>query len=70
LNDTSEHLHLEVLRQRLESAQYTAIRYSNRLTDVRAVASIGSVGDSYDCEYPQAGDPRLGGSPQPLLLAV
>jgi len=32
-------------------------------------ASIG-VGDSYDCEYPKAGDPRLGGSPQPLLLAV
>lgn len=29
-------------------AQYTAIRYSNRLDDARAVASIGSVGDSYD----------------------
>lgn len=29
-------------------SQYTSIRYSNRLTDVRAVASIGSVGDSYD----------------------
>jgi len=31
-------------------AQYTAIRYSNRLDDAHAVASIGSVGDSYDCE--------------------
>ena len=28
--------------------QYTAIRYSHRLADVGAVASIGSVGDSYD----------------------
>lgn len=29
-------------------SQYTAIRYSNRLTDAGAVTSIGSVGDSYD----------------------
>ena len=29
-------------------SQYTSIRYTNRLTDVGAVASIGSVGDSYD----------------------
>jgi putative transposase len=29
-------------------SQYTAIRYSNRLTDAGAVASIGRVGDSYD----------------------
>jgi putative transposase len=29
-------------------AQYTAIRYVQRLTDVGAVASIGTVGDSYD----------------------
>jgi putative transposase len=28
--------------------QYTSIRYTNRLTDAGAVASIGSVGDSYD----------------------
>lgn len=28
--------------------QYTAIRYNHRLADVGAVASIGSVGDSYD----------------------
>jgi hypothetical protein len=31
--------------------QYTAIRYQARLTDAGAVASIGSVGDSYDCEH-------------------
>jgi putative transposase len=29
-------------------SQYTAIRYTDRLADVDAVASIGSVGDSYD----------------------
>jgi putative transposase len=29
-------------------SQYTSIVYSQRLEDVRAVASIGSVGDSYD----------------------
>ena len=29
-------------------SQYTAIRYGNRLADAGAVASIGSVGDSYD----------------------
>ncbi len=29
-------------------SQYTAIRYSNRLLDAGAVASIGTVGDSYD----------------------
>jgi putative transposase len=29
-------------------SQYTSIRYTNRLADAGAVASIGSVGDSYD----------------------
>jgi putative transposase len=29
-------------------AQYTSIRYSDRLTEAGAVASIGTVGDSYD----------------------
>ena len=28
--------------------QYVAIRYTERLGDVEAVASVGSVGDSYD----------------------
>ncbi|MCD1269993.1 hypothetical protein B5M43_014335 [Microbacterium sp. MEC084] len=31
-------------------AQYTALRYSERLADVGAIASIGTVGDSYDCQ--------------------
>ena len=34
-------------------SQYTAIRYASRLLDAGAVASIGSVGDSYDCESEQ-----------------
>ena len=31
-------------------SQYTAITYAERLADVGALASIGTVGDSYDCE--------------------
>jgi len=31
-------------------SQYLALRYSDRLADAGAVASIGTVGDSYDCE--------------------
>ena len=37
-----------MLRGFLEPGQYTAIRYAARLLDAGAVASIGSVGDSYD----------------------
>jgi len=36
-----------VLRRSVESTQYTAIRYANRLADAGALASIGTVGDSY-----------------------
>src|SRR4051812_9298215 len=38
----------EVLRRPVESAQYTSILYTNRLADAGALASIGTVGDSYD----------------------
>ncbi|MBW0101009.1 IS3 family transposase [Pseudonocardia sp. KRD291] len=31
-------------------SQYTAIRYGDRLVQAGALASIGSIGDSYDCE--------------------
>ena len=44
------HLLIEVLRRPVDSAQYTGIRYANTLADVDAVASVGSRGDSYDCE--------------------
>jgi putative transposase len=39
-----------VLQRPPEPKQYTAIRYADRLTDVGALASIGTVADSYDCE--------------------
>ena len=35
-------------QRRRQPAQYTSIRYANRLDDAGAVASIGTVGDSYD----------------------
>jgi putative transposase len=36
------------LRPSLESAQYLAIRYTERLADAGVVRSVGSRGDSYD----------------------
>ncbi len=44
----SQPLIVEVLRQPVESAQYLAIRYTQRLADAGAVSSVGSRGDSYD----------------------
>jgi putative transposase len=40
--------HIRVLRRPVESAQYRAIRYTERLEECEAVASVGSKGDSYD----------------------
>jgi putative transposase len=37
-----------VLRRPVESGQYVAIRYTQRLAEAGAVASVGSRGDSYD----------------------
>jgi transposase InsO family protein len=37
-----------VLRRLIESAQYLAIRYTERLAETGAVNSVGSSGDSYD----------------------
>jgi putative transposase len=31
-------------------AQFTSVRYGERLAELGAVPSIGSVGDSFDCE--------------------
>jgi putative transposase len=39
---------LGVLRRPVESAQYLAIRYTERLAEAGAVTSVGSRGDSYD----------------------
>ena len=37
-----------MLQRPIELAQYTSIRYAERLTQAGALASIGTVGDSYD----------------------
>jgi putative transposase len=37
-----------VLRRPVEFAQYTSIRYAERLAGEKAVRSVGSKGDSYD----------------------
>lgn len=39
---------VEVLRRPLEFTQYLSIRYTERLAEAGAVASVGSKGDSYD----------------------
>ena len=39
-----------VLRRPLEPKQYLALRYTERLADAGVEPSVGSVGDSYDCE--------------------
>ena len=44
----SQLLTVEVLRRPIESAQYLAIRYTERLAEAGAVTSVGSRGDSYD----------------------
>ena len=34
----------------LESAEYVSIRYTERLAEAGVEPSVGSVGNSYDCE--------------------
>jgi putative transposase len=43
-------------------SQYTSIGYTERLSDVGAAPSIGTVGDSYDCEDPPVEHLLLGAS--------
>ena len=46
---------------------FTSVRYGERLADLGAVPSIGTVGDSYDCEDRRAVvRPLLAGSPSSL----
>jgi transposase InsO family protein len=44
----SQLLTVEVLRRPVESTQYTAIRFTQRLADAGIQPSMGSVGDSLD----------------------
>ena len=49
---TDEHGRLNGLIHHSDAGrQYTAIRYHERLLEAGAIASIGTVGDSYDCEH-------------------
>jgi putative transposase len=32
-------------------SQYTSVAHTERLAEIHAFASIGSIGDSYDCEH-------------------
>ena len=41
---------IEVLRRPVESGQFTSVRCGERLAELGAVPSVGSVGDSYDCD--------------------
>ncbi len=43
-----------MLRQPVESAQYLSIRTTERLSDAGIEPSVGSAGDSYDCETMRA----------------
>ena len=44
-----------MLQRPVEPAQYVAVRYTQRLAQAGAVASVGSTGDSYDCQSLRAG---------------
>jgi putative transposase len=48
VRDRAGHDVTGVIQHSDAGAQYTAIRYAERLADVGAIASIGTVGDSYD----------------------
>jgi putative transposase len=44
----------ELVHHSDRGVQYLSIRYSERLAENDIVASVGSRGDSYDCEDPSA----------------
>src|SRR5512132_3441714 len=44
----SNHLRVEVLRRLLEPEQFTSVRFTERLDELGARPSIGTVADSYD----------------------
>ncbi|MEO5840354.1 MAG: hypothetical protein ABIQ73_11675, partial [Acidimicrobiales bacterium] len=47
-------------------SQYVSLAYTERLAEIHALASIGSIGDSYDCDDPRALVVLLGGSASSL----
>jgi putative transposase len=55
VRDRAGHDVTGVIQHSDAGVQYTAIRYAERLADAGAIASIGTVGDSYDCQSVSAG---------------
>jgi putative transposase len=51
-------------------SKYTAVKYTDRLIEAGALASIGTVGDSYDCEDPSVSGSLLRGLVPSLLLVI
>ena len=51
-------------------SQFTSVRFTERLDEIGARPSIGTVADSYDCEDPLAAAFRLGGSLPSLPLVA
>lgn len=39
-----------MLQQPIEPTEFTSVRYGERLAEIAATPSIGSVGDSFDCQ--------------------
>ena len=58
----SSRLSIKVLRRPVDCAQYVSMRYTERLADAGIAPSVGSRGDSYDCEHDGAAA-RLGLTP-------
>ena len=42
---------VELIHHSDRGVQYLSVRYSERLAENAIVASVGSKGDSYDCEH-------------------
>jgi hypothetical protein len=57
-----------VLRRSVELGQFTSWVFTRRAQESGLFASMGSIGDCYDCEDPWAVvEPSLAGSPTSLL---
>jgi len=54
LYDREAAQHGELIHYSDRGVQYLSIRYTQRLSEVGITPSVGSVGDSYDCEDPPA----------------
>ena len=51
---TYDRFNKQVLLPPVEPGQYTSVSYTDRIDELGVSASIGTVGDSYDCELNRA----------------